>query len=302
MFSRSMKIGIIQVPADHDHDPAVVARRAEELGFDSYWLGDHPVVPVDENLLNYPGRWEEGANEPPSLVMRESDPLICLARASAATSTIKLGTGVLLPAERGAILAGSQIGTLDNISGGRLLLGVGTGWNETECVVMGGDWKRRWTQVTEHVAAMKALWTTDPSEFHGKYVDFPPVRSFPKPLSKPHPPVLLASMGSPKVFRRIAEWGDGWIPIVQSAEELAEGVQQMHAAADQVGRRREDLSVTVFGLQGQWRSRSEVEALHRAGAERVVVWLQDVPLDDLLAEMQSLADEFGLLSTAAAKS
>lgn len=286
-----MKIGVIQVPADREHDSAVVARRAEELGFESYWLGDHPVVPVDDKYLNYPGRWEEGATEPPSLVMREPDPLICLARASAVTSTITLGTAVLLPAEREPILTGSQVATLDDVCGGRLKLGVGTGWNESECRVMGGDWKHRWSQVTEHVAAMKALWTTDPSEFHGTYVDFPPVRSFPKPRSQPHPPILLASMGSPKVFQRIVEWGDGWIPIVQTAEELAAGVEQLDGFARDAGRDPNELDVSVFGLQGQWRTRDEVAALEAAGADRVIIWLQDVPLDEILKELEDLAAE-----------
>lgn len=286
-----MNVGVIQVPADREHDSAVVAKRAEELGFESYWLGDHPVVPVDDKYLDYPGRWEDGATEPPDLVMREPDPLICLARASATTSTITLGTAVLLPAEREPILTGSQVATLDDVSGGRLVLGVGTGWNESECRVMGGDWKRRWTQVTEHVAAMKSLWTTDPSEFHGEYVDFPPVRSFPKPRSQPHPPVLLASMGSPKVFRRIVDWGDGWIPIVQTPEELASGVAQLRATATEAGRDPDHFTVSVFGLQGQWRSRGEVEALHAAGAHRVIVWLQDASLDQILQELEDLAAE-----------
>lgn len=286
-----MKIGVIQVPADGDHDPAVVARRAEEMGFESYWLGDHPVVPVDDDYLNYPGRWEDGSAEPPDLVVREPDPLICLARASAVTSTITLGTAVLLPTERGPMLTGSQIGTLDDVCGGRLMVGVGTGWNESECRVMGGDWKRRWRQITEHVAAMKALWTSDPSEFHGEYVDFPPVRSFPKPRSAPHPSILLASMGSPAVFRRIAEWGDGWIPIVQSAEELADGVTKLREAVSAAGRDPDHVSVSVFGLQGQWRTRDEVAALEAAGAHRVIVWLADSDLETILEELEALAEE-----------
>lgn len=286
-----MKIGVIQVPADGDHDSAVVARRAEELGFESYWLGDHPVVPVDDKLLDYPGRWDEGAGEPPDLVMREPDPLICLARASAVTTTITLGTAVLLPAEREPILTGSQIGTLDDVCGGRFVLGVGTGWNESECRVMGGDWNRRWTQVTEHVAAMKALWTTDPSEYHGEFVDFPPVRSFPKPRVKPHPPILLASMGSPKVFQRIVDWGDGWIPVVQTVQELAAGVEQLRSLAAAAGRDPDRFTVSVFGLQGQWRSRDEVAALEAAGADRVIIWLRDASLGGILRELDELAGE-----------
>jgi alkanesulfonate monooxygenase SsuD/methylene tetrahydromethanopterin reductase-like flavin-dependent oxidoreductase (luciferase family) len=156
---------------------------------------------------------------------------------------------------------------------------------------MGGDWKRRWTQVTEHVAAMKALWTTDPSEFHGQFVNFPPVRSFPKPRSKPHPPILIASMGSPKVFQRIVDWGDGWIPIVQNPEELATGVQQLRELANAAGRDPDHFSVSVFGLQGQWRTRDEVAALEAAGADRVIVWLEDASLEEILKELETLAAE-----------
>lgn len=285
-----MKIGVIQVPADGDHDPAVVARRAEQLGFESYWLGDHPVVPVDDKILDYPGHWEEkSAGDPPDLIMREPDPLICLARASAATTTIRLGTAVLLPAEREPILTGSQIGTLDDVCGGRLTIGVGTGWNESECRVMGGDWPRRWAQVAEHVAAMKALWTTDPSEFHGKYVDFPPVRSFPKPRSKPHPAILIGSIGSPKVFQHIVDWGDGWIPVVKTPEELGTGVEQLHKLARAAGRDPDHFNISVFGLEGQWRTRAEIAALEAAGAERVIIWLHDASLDEILQELDVLA-------------
>lgn len=283
-----MKIGVTQVLANSDADPAIVAKHAEELGFESYWLPDHTILPVHATT-RYPGV-REGAREPRTL-WQIPDPLIALSRASATTSTIKLGTGICLVPERNPLLLAKQIATLDDASGGRFLFGIGAGWNREECEILGGDFDHRWSQVKDHIAAMKVLWQDEESEYHGKYVDFPPVRCFPKPARKPHPPVLLGNIGSPLAFKRVVEWGDGWMPVVESVEQFAEGVSKIRSLAMSAGRALETLDFTVFGMHGQFRGNDEIAALEGAGAGRVILWVKSLLLDDIRRELDELAKQ-----------
>ena len=178
-----MKIGVFSILPDMTADPAVVAKHAEALGFDSYWVPDHTILPVSYQE-QYPG---VAPGEPgPDYLWKMPDPLIALMRAAAVTEKIQLGTGILLVPERNALLAANMIASLDYFSGGRVLLGIGAGWNRSECEILGGDFPHRWGQTKDHILAMKALWTQEESEYQGKYVNFPPVRCFPKPARKPH--------------------------------------------------------------------------------------------------------------------
>ncbi|MGK2913038.1 MAG: LLM class F420-dependent oxidoreductase [Porticoccaceae bacterium] len=281
-----MQVGITQVLANSQADPAVVARRAEELGFESYWLPDHTILPV-QSTTRYPGS-RAGAREPDTL-WQIPDPLIALSRAAAVTSRLKLGTGICLVPERNPILLAKQIATLDDHSGGRFLFGIGAGWNREECEILGGDFDHRWTQVKEYIDAMKVLWQQDISEFHGRYVDFPPVRCFPKPAAKPYPPILLGNIGSPHALRRVVEWGDGWMPVIRNVEEFAAGVQDIRKLADQAGRDIGTLDFTVFGMHGQFRNAEDIRALARVGAGRVILWLKRLDLDGILSELEELA-------------
>lgn len=283
-----MKIGITQVLANSEADPAIVAKHAEQLGFESYWLPDHTILPV-HSTTRYPGV-REGAKEPRTL-SRIPDPLIALSRASATTTTIKLGTGICLVPERNPLLLAKQIATLDDASGGRFLFGIGAGWNREECEILGGDFDHRWSQVKDYIAAMKVLWQDEESEYHGKYVDFPPVRCFPKPAHKPHPPVLLGNIGSQLAFKRVVEWGDGWMPVVESVEQFAEGVSKIRSLADTAGRALESLDFTVFGMHGQFRNAGEIAALEEAGAGRVILWVKSLLLDDIRQELEELAGQ-----------
>lgn len=282
-----MNVGVFHVPHP-DVDPGAVASRAEQLGFDSYWLGDHTIWPV-ETATPYPGGPpEEG---PPDYLWQLPDPFIGLARASATTSTIKLGTGVCLVGEREPILLAAQAATLDRMSGGRFLFGVGGGWNPEESAILGGDFERRWSQVKDRVAAIKVLWTDDPSEYHGEYADFPAVRCYPKPLQQPHPPVLLGSLGTPLAARRVAEWGDGWFPIVQSVAEFVAGRQEVERHAHALGRDPGSIDFSIFSLFGQWATRADCEAFAQAGCDRLVIWLDWLEHDGLMEQLESLAQE-----------
>ncbi len=177
-----MDIGLMHVTPYSKADPAKVAKRAEELGFESYWVGDHTIVPV-ESSTPYPGAKHDGRE--PYYVSQLPDPLIALARAGATTSRIKLGTGICLVSERNPLLTAKQVATLDDACGGRFLFGIGAGWNREESTILGGDFDHRWSQVKEYIAAMKVLWHEGIAEYHGRYVDFPPVRCFPKPAHQP---------------------------------------------------------------------------------------------------------------------
>jgi probable F420-dependent oxidoreductase len=281
-----MDIGLMHVTPYSKADPAKVAQRAEELGFESYWLGDHTILPV-ESSLPYPGTKHDGSE--PYYVSQLPDPLIALARAGATTSQIKLGTGICLVPERNPILTAKQVATLDDACAGRFLFGIGAGWNREESTILGGDFDHRWSQVKEYIAAMKVLWQDEVSEYHGRFVSFPPVRCFPKPAHKPHPPILIGSISSPHAHRRVAEWGDGWLPVVSSVDQFAEGVSRIKTMAKEIGRNPEGFDFTVFGLEPQWRNKPEIQALERAGANRVVLWLLRPDLRSILHEMDELA-------------
>jgi probable F420-dependent oxidoreductase len=282
-----MKIGVFSILPNMAADPAVVAKHAEQLGFDSYWVPDHTILPVTYSD-QYPG---VRAGEPgPDYLWQMPDPLIALTRAAAVTSTILLGTGIILVPERNPLLAAKMVASLDSFSGGRFLMGIGAGWNREECTILGGDFDHRWGQTKDYILAMKQLWTQVESEYHGKYVDFPLVRCFPKPAQRPHPPILLGGFTAERVYQRIAEWGDGWLPVLESVDQFRQGVERLKRAADAVDRDYGELTKTVFGIKGQWEAPEDIRALEAAGADRVVMWLpENLPLDKLLGAMETMA-------------
>ncbi len=258
-----MNIGIsVPLPAYHV-DVGFMAKKAEELGFESFWCAEHPFIPV-HSTSRFPGS-EDGVI--PESYSHFIDPFVALARASGATKTIKLGTGIVLVPERHPLLLAKEISTLDLFSSGRFLFGIGAGWLREETQIMGGDFDHRWTQTRESILAMKELWTKPAAEFHGKYYDFPLVKSFPKPLQKPHPPVLLG--GSAKnILERIIAWGDGWLPNRVTPEKLREGRATLDRLAKDAGR---DPSKITISVHGQPADRDLLRRFHDAGANRVIV-------------------------------
>ena len=278
-----MNIGVsVPLPA-YLVDVGAMARKAEELGFESFWCAEHPFIPV-HSKSRFPGS--------PDGVIPESyshfvDPFVALARASGATTRIKLGTSIVLVPERHPLLLAKEVSTLDHFSGGRFLFGIGAGWLREETEIMGGDFDHRWTQTRESVLAMKELWTKPEAEFHGKYYDFPPVRSYPKPAQKPHPPVILG--GSAKnVFKRIVEWGDGWLPTAVGPDVVREGRAALDRLAREAG--RDPASITI-SVHGQPADRDLVRRHFDAGAARVVIRPASMKTDaDMAAELARIAD------------
>lgn len=279
-----MKVGVFLLPSAQTADPAVVAQKAEELGFASFWVPEHPILPV-HCTSRYPASPD---GRIPAAVGIIADPFVALARASAVTATIALGTGVCLVPERNPLLLAKEVATLDHYSGGRFLFGIGAGWLKEETEIMGGDFAHRWTQTRDAVLAMKELWTKEESAYDGRYYRFPAVRSFPKPARKPHPPVLLG--GSSKyVFKRIVEWGDGWLPTGVPLDTLARGRATLNELAEQAGRDPHTIEVIAFGQPGQYRDRAELAPLAQAGIPHATIWLQRRKEDEVLAELTDLA-------------
>ncbi len=258
-----MNVGIsVPLPA-YLVDVGAMARKAEELGFESFWCAEHPFIPV-KTTSRFAGAADGVIPESYSHFI---DPFVALARASGATSRIKLGTGIVLVPERHPLLLAKEVSTLDLFSGGRFLFGIGAGWLREETEIMGGDFDHRWTQTRESILAMKELWTKAEAEFHGKYYDFPPVRSYPKPAQKPHPPVLLGG-DAKNVLQRVVTWGDGWLPIGVTPERVREGRATLDRLAKEAGRDPSAISISVLG---QTADRDLIHRLHEAGATRVVV-------------------------------
>jgi probable F420-dependent oxidoreductase len=192
---------------------------------------------------------------------------VALARASGTTSRIKLATGIVLVPERHPLLLAKEVSTLDLFSGGRFLFGIGAGWLREETELMGGDFDHRWSQTRESILAMKELWTKPEAEFHGKYYDFPPVRSNPKPAQRPHPPVLLGG-DARNVLERVVAWGDGWLPNRVTPDQLREKRATLDRLAKEAGRDPASLTISVHG---QPADRDLIARLHDAGATRVIV-------------------------------
>ena len=280
------KIGIFSFESDTSADPALLAKRAEELGFESFWLPEHPVLPL-ETRSPYHGS-PDGVL--PEVYGHIVDPFIALARASGVTTTIKLGTSVCLVPERNPLLLAKEIATLDRYSGGRFIFGIGAGWLQEETEIMGGDFHHRWSQTRESIAAMKELWTKDESEFHGQYYDFPRLKCYPKPVRQPHPPVYLGGKAK-NVFKRVVQWADDWMPTETSAEEIRQGRAALDELAEAAGRDPKSIKITVLGRAGQFLGSGEIEQLEQAGADRVNMWLQQTEGMEAIAEIEEIASK-----------
>jgi probable F420-dependent oxidoreductase len=258
-----MNVGIsVPLPA-YNVDVAFMARTAEQLGFESFWCAEHPFIPV-HTTSKFPGSADGVIPESYSHFI---DPFVALARASGVTSTMKLGTGIVLVPERNPLLLAKEISTLDLFSGGRFLFGIGAGWLREETQIMGGDFDHRWSQVRESILAMKELWTKLEAEFHGRFYDFPLVKSYPKPAQKPHPPVILGGHAR-SVLERVVAWGDGWLPNRITPDELAESRRTLDRLAKDAGRNPASITISVHG---QPADRELIRRFHDAGATRVIV-------------------------------
>ena len=237
-----MKIGVTIHATDKAMPVTDLAREAEARGFYSIYVPEHTHIPTSRRTPAPTGTEELGEE-----YLRSPDPYIVLAAAASVTSEIRLGTGIGLPAQHDPITFAKQLSTLDRVSNGRLVFGVGFGWNEEEMANHGIAFAGRRDQVREHVLAMQVLWSQDVAEYHGKFVDFEPSWQWPKPVQQPRPRTLVGGGAGPKLFAHVAEYADGWMPI--GGAGLRDALPELRAAFEAQGRNASDLHVVPMGIE-----------------------------------------------------
>ncbi|MGE5595336.1 MAG: LLM class F420-dependent oxidoreductase [Hyphomicrobiales bacterium] len=274
-----MKFGITMFPTDYAIPVTELARRCEDLGFDSLLFPEHTHIPASRRTP-----WPGGA-ELPTEYSHTLDPFVAMAAAAAVTTDLLVGTGICLVVERDPITLAKEVASVDHLSGGRVLFGIGGGWNIEEMENHGTDPHTRWSLLRERVEAMKAIWTKDEAEYHGKFVDFDPVWSWPKPVQKPHPPVLIGGDG-PRTLKRVVAYGDAWMPIYgRSSNRLGDRIAELQQLAKEAGRDR--IPVTLFGAPP---NPDHLAPLAEAGIDRAVFVIPPRPADETLPRLRRYAE------------
>jgi probable F420-dependent oxidoreductase len=256
-----MKLGILMFATDYAIRPDELARACEERGFESVWFPEHTHIPASRR-----SPWPVGG-ELPRDYWHTYDLFVSLMAAAAATRTIKLGSGICLVIERDPLVLAKAVASVDQLSEGRLLFGIGGGWNAEEMAHHGTPFQRRWKVLRERIEAMKLIWTQEAAEYHGEFVNFDPLWSHPKPLQQPHPPILLGTL-STQGLQRVVRYCDGWIPGLIPPNDLAVAIRTLHALAEQAGRAPRDLPVSIFGVPGEETTLRQYQEL---GVERAVL-------------------------------
>ena len=231
------RFGITLFPTDYSIGPVEIAKAVEERGLDSLFFPEHTHIPASR-ATPYPG-----GGDLPKTYWHAHDPFVALGAAAAVTERILLGTGICLVIERDPITLAKEIASLDTISNGRVVIGIGAGWNREEMENHGADYRNRWAVVREKVLAMREIWNNEEAEYHGKYVDFDPIWSYPKPVQDNGPPIWIGA-NSRWVFDRVADYADGWLPI--GGIGLG-NLERLKAAVEARGRRVEDIDLALFG-------------------------------------------------------
>jgi probable F420-dependent oxidoreductase len=274
-----MKLGVTIHATDLAMSPAALAREAEQRGFYSLYVPEHTHIPVSRRTPAPTGD-AELADE----YRRSLDPYVALAAAAAVTSSIRLGTGVALVAQHDPIALAKEIATVDLLSGGRFVLGIGYGWNHEEMENHGIDVKRRRSRVRETMLAMQALWANEVAEFHGEFVRFEPSWQWPKPVQQPRPTVLLGGAPGPTLFSHVAEYADGWLPIGGSG--LARALPELRRACEERGRDPGALQIVPMGV---FPDAGKLEHYRSLGVTEVVLRLPSAPRDEVLPVLDAYA-------------
>jgi len=270
---------------DQSMDPVHLGEALEERGFESLWLPEHSHIPVSRET---PWGGREGAPPLPEYYARTLDIFVALGAIAATTDRLRLGSGIALVAQRDPIWTAKQVATLDVLSGGRVEVGVGYGWNKEEMRQHGVAYGDRRRLLAEKVAVMKALWTQDEASYRGEMLRLEPSWSWPKPVQKPHPPIVLGGAAGPKTFAAMAEFCDGWMPIV-GRSDIAGRLSELHQALERVGRDPAEFRLTAWGADPDSAPWSDWEAL---GFERVLMLVPAAPADVVIP----LLDEYRELS------
>ncbi|MPY74443.1 MAG: TIGR03619 family F420-dependent LLM class oxidoreductase [Alphaproteobacteria bacterium] len=267
-----MHIGVFMFATDYAIGIGELARALEERGFESLFVPEHTHIPTSRKT---PFR---GGSELPKEYLHTYDPFVALSFAAAATKKLRLGTGICLVAQRDPIVTAKCVASLDRLSGGRFVFGIGGGWNVDEMENHGARYETRFKLLRERVLAMKALWTEEEAAFRGDMVRFDPVWSYPKPAQRPHPPVILGGE-SRHTVRRVVEFCDGWFPRAGAGFEPAEGMSRLRQAAAEHGRDMASLSVTVFRAPAD---KAALAGYAEAGITRGLLALPSAGRDEVL--------------------
>jgi probable F420-dependent oxidoreductase len=287
-----MDFGAAMFFTDYSMAPGELAPALEARGFESVWAPEHSHIPTSRRTPFPQG------GELPKKYYGAMDPFVSLTAAAVATKSLKVGTGVCLVAQRDPIQTAKLVASIDQISGGRFLFGIGGGWNAEEMADHGTEFRTRFKLMRERIAAMKEIWTKSEAEYHGELVDFPPMMAWPKPVQKPHPPVIVGG-AFPHAARRALAYGDGWIPHASRPQygDVTEFMPRFRQMAAEAGRDPATVPVTVWGVP------EDPDRLRRhrdLGIARVVVSLNSAPANEILPVLDRWAaligkfGEFGL--------
>jgi probable F420-dependent oxidoreductase len=230
------RFGVTMFPTDYSIQPVELARAVEERGFDSLFFPEHTHIPTSRKTP-FPG-----GGELPKHYSHTHDPFVAFGACAAVTKRIRLGTGICLVVQRDPIVLAKEIASVDSLSNGRFVLGVGAGWNREEMEHHGAPYAQRWAVLREKILAMKSIWSNDAAEFHGKHVNFDPIWSYPKPAQAGGPPIWIGA-NTQWVFDRVAEYADGWMPI----GGLGSGnMDRLKAACEARGRKVSEITLALF--------------------------------------------------------
>lgn len=288
-----MDVGILMFVTERALPVTELAKECEARGIESLWVPEHPVVPAAYET-RYP-LTEDGKLPRPYTEL--PDPFAVLAAAAAVTTRLRIGTGICLVPERDPVMLAQQVASLDWLSGGRFLFGIGAGWLKEEMDLFTPHFDYRFAFMREAIAAMRALWSGAPTEFSGKWIRFSAAVCRPRPVQQPHPPVILGGMG-PNALKRVAAWGDGWMPIATPPDELRAARAEVDRLASAAGRdpRRISFSVMSGAVPGlevpaldMMPSRDTFASYADAGADRVMVSIPTLGRDDALRHLDGIA-------------
>ena len=274
-----MLIGAAIFATDYAIRPDELARDLEQRGYESLWLPEHTHIPA-RRRSPYPG-----GGDLPKEYWHTHDPFLALTAAAIATKKLRVATGICLIIQRDPIITAKEVASLDMLSGGRFIFGIGGGWNADEMENHGTIFKKRWRVLRERVLAMKEIWTKEEAEFHGEFVNFDKIWSYPKPVQKPHPPILMGGDG-PTTFNRVIEFSNGWLPLGYRKIDITQKIRDLRRQAEAAGRDPKSVSITVFGANPQ---PATLDELRKAGVERAVFMLPADQRDTVLPLLDKYA-------------
>jgi probable F420-dependent oxidoreductase len=285
-----MEIGFFAIGAGPSADPDIIvqtATAAEQVGFHSLWAPEH-VVLLDQYASRYPYSGDGRIPLPTQTDLL--DPFLALTFAAAHTKKIRLGTGICLLPERNPVVTAKEIASLDKLSGGRFVFGVGIGWLAEEFTAVGVPWERRAARTREYLKAMKLLWTEEEPEFEGEFVSFPKVRMYPKPAQKPYPPIVFGGESGP-ALKRVGEVGDGWFGVNVNVEDATKHIEQIRQMAKAAGRDPQKLHFSVSPGLGAPVELDMVKRYRDVGVDQVMLGAIPTDPSKIRADIERLAEK-----------